>query len=132
MNIFINNLKLKINFCHLSFILFGFNHEIYFSLFQICCAFHLPTFKINEFLHHANLHVHIFLIRRSTWICHNPAIFVIFKSYTKVTVNKLLFRCEKFSRGLRGHRCHKYFSPWTICCCMIVITRLVWKGLVEH
>lgn len=98
LNIFINNLKLKINFCHYFLSCLVLIMKFTFRSSKFAVHFIFLQFKINEFLHHANLHVHIFLIRRSTWICHNPAIFVIFKSYTKVTVNKLLFRCEKFSQ----------------------------------
>lgn len=52
--------------------------------------------------------------------------------YIEVTeryFKKLLFACEKFSRGSRWPRRRKYFSLWTSCYRMDVIKKGVWIRL---
>lgn len=39
---------------------------------------------------------------------------------TEITVNQLLFMCEKYSRGSREPLHRKYFSPGIRLCCMDV------------
>lgn len=46
----------------------------------------------------------------------NKKAVIFFKICFEFTVNQLLFVCDKFLRGSRGHHRRKYLSPRTIRC----------------